>query len=102
MVMCNLANWAMCLINEDIDITSSDFAKQMPKPSFGKVIPIMNLHEDGVANGHHTPLYPYGVSTIGRFRLALEIGGRKHVKVLILSNMVSLIRGENYLISIVK
>jgi hypothetical protein len=52
--MRNLANRAMRLVNEDIDITRTDFAKQMPEPSFDKIIPIMNLKEYGVANGHNT------------------------------------------------
>ena len=52
--MCNFADSAVRLINEDIDIARTDFAKQMPKPSFDKVIPIMNLQKDGVAGGHYT------------------------------------------------
>src|ERR1700738_5003587 len=98
MVMCDIADRTMCLVNEDMDVTGADFAKEMTKPPFGKVIPIMNLQEDGVANGHCSPLYPYGVSTMVRlspiFRLAPEIGSRKQVRVLNLPNMVSTIGGE--------
>ena len=55
--MRNLTDGAVRLVNEDIDITCTDFAKKMPESSFDKVIPIMNFQEDGVANGHstHTP-----------------------------------------------
>src|SRR5476651_638364 len=94
MVICNLANSAVRLINEDIDITRADFAKQLPEPSFDKVIQIMNLHEDGVANGHYThTVFRRWAADLPRFcKLSLAIGCRKSQS-LSLSNMVS-IRGE--------
>jgi hypothetical protein len=45
----------MGLVNKDMDVAGSDFAQQISKPSFRKIIPIMNFQKDGVANGHHTP-----------------------------------------------
>ena len=75
----NLADCAMRLVNEHIDVTAADLAKQMPQPSFDEVIPIVNLHEDGVANGHniHAAVRrrAAGPSNVGR--LALEARFKK-------------------------
>ena len=53
--MWDLANGAVRLIDEDVDVTGANLAKEMLESSFDKVIPIMDLQEDSVANGHRTP-----------------------------------------------
>ena len=59
--MGNFADRAMCLVNEDMDITGADLAKKVLKPSFGKAVPIVCFEKDGVANGHN----PYVISMMG-------------------------------------
>ena len=58
MLMRNFVDGAMRLVNEYMDVISADFAEQMPKPSFGKIIPIVDFHKDRVARGHKTNTIP--------------------------------------------
>ena len=77
------------LVNEDIDVARTNLAKEMLKPSFDKVIPIMSLENDGVADNHddaQTIPITGGPST--GFLIALEIGGRK-IPWSVLSGVVS-------------
>jgi len=50
--MRNLTHRAMRFVNEDVNITCTDFAKQMLEPSFDKVVPIVNFQKYGVSDGH--------------------------------------------------